>query len=449
MRSVLGCAVVTIASWIAASAAAAEGQAIFSFVSQPERGWEIAEDIKRNPVLAQKQIFKGVATADAPLPGVNDSKVQGVLKDESLGDVLFASLNLNRLLNARSGDSVLVLADKGSLKLEVTNLLDKSDDGGRHHLTANVGPDGSGFLALLTDGGGVSGTIQYDDRAYQVRHLDGKWHALVETNESASGRDYGNDVVERDGDPGKVLNDKTQSGGQINCSSNSSDDAVIDVVVVYTPMAKSMAVRDIVDVEEHIDIATDIGNTAFKQSEVRAQFNLLERMEVAYAEKADYLDDLDALRSGVGGLKAAVEKRKALKADVLVLVVHNDNPTECGLADGIGVNKSNALAVVNWKCLITKFSYAHEIGHLAGGRHDNDEDGPEIAHGFISTDPVNTFGTIMATQSGCVRSACGRIRNWSNPNVIHKGRPTGTHDKHNNACVWNSNARRLSGFDGG
>jgi hypothetical protein len=65
----------------------------------------------------------------------------------------------------------------------------------------------------------------------------------------------------------------------------------------------------------------------------------------------------------------------------------------CGLADAIMANASTAFAIVHYDCATGYYSFAHELGHLQGARHDPANDptntppcGP-YGHGFQHLSP--------------------------------------------------------------
>lgn len=449
MRTIPYAAVFLLTFSSVVAEAQAEEAAIFDFVGDsadvnPVVQTQLADRLS----TAQRRVVQAVGKAGVEPLDVSDARVQGVVDDKTIGEVRFAAFRLDGLLKAAQADSPTIAKDGPLSGVPISDLAITELPDGVRNVTARVGRERDGNLALVVSQEGAAGVIQHDDVVYQVRHLYGRWHAFATPNESFSGRRFEDDVAKAGA--GEESDDGNE--GDQTCGPPPTDEATIDLLVAYTPTAKAKAGAATVDVETQISVATVISNLAFKNSAVMAELNLLKVAEVNYSEAATYDDDLQKLKSGTSGLSGVVSDRKALKADAVILVVHNDDPRECGLADGINVGKRNAFAIVNWQCLSNKFSFAHEIGHLAGARHDHDADPdpPMHAHGFRNEKPDdNRFCTIMATQGTCGPAGSGRIWNWSNPNVLHKGIATGTVDRHNNACVWNTNARRMAGFDGG
>src|SRR5699024_1594042 len=101
--------------------------------------------------------------------------------------------------------------------------------------------------------------------------------------------------------------------------------------------------------------------------------------------------------------------------DLVVLLV-NDSEA-CGRANAIGASKGGAVVAVNYSCATGYYSYAHELGHLFGARHDravDDTDTPyQYGHGYV--DPNDSWRTVMAYGNAC--GGCSREPYWSNPDV--------------------------------
>ncbi len=320
-------------------------------------------------------------------------------------------------------------------------------------LSAKIGTEHPGGLALIVEEDGATGAIQYRGQTYQVRKLTGDLHALSTPRPEDVGRMFDNDVDQSD-DGAANAGHTEDADVDSSCATPPDETATIDLVIAYTPRAKSEAIEMTVNIDTQIRVATLVSNVAFKNSGIRARFNVLEVFEVDYAESGEpryFRDDMKRIKTGSRNLRELHTARERTRADVAILVAHDDDPRRCGIAGAIDSDIDEAFAVVNWQCLTNKFSFAHEIGHLAGARHDNDSNLPLHAHGYFVSqdDPELRFGTIMATQTSCGAAGCGRIWHWSNPAVQYERVPTGTREKNNNACIWNSNARKIASFGGG
>jgi hypothetical protein len=101
--------------------------------------------------------------------------------------------------------------------------------------------------------------------------------------------------------------------------------------------------------------------------------------------------------------------------------------TYCGIAFlmtrlGYGF-EAYAFSVVNVQCATGNYSFGHELGHNMGSAHDRDNaDQALFEYSFGYQTPDESFRTIMAYNCA---GGCPRIQNFSNPDVIHEGQPTG------------------------
>jgi len=87
---------------------------------------------------------------------------------------------------------------------------------------------------------------------------------------------------------------------------------------------------------------------------------------------------------------------------------------------------ANAYSVTARTCATGYYSFAHEIGHNMGARHDwfvdpTNNSPYSYNHGFVATN--KTWRTIMAYGNDC--GNCTRVNRWSNPSLLYNGAPTG------------------------
>lgn len=261
------------------------------------------------------------------------------------------------------------------------------------------------------------GSISFSNRHYVIRYVGGGIHEIQQTDHSrfADCKDPGHanefPVIERDGlDLSSVLDD---------------DGSTIDVMVVYTGAARSAA-GGVTAMENLIDQAVSESNTGYTNSSVNPRLNLVHTAEVSYSESGfNWGQTLNRLVGTSEGYMDNVHTlRNTYKADVVVMIVNNT--AYCGLANAIMATESGAFCLVSRICATGYYSFAHEIGHLQGARHDRYVDPTENSpfaynHGY--TYPTNQWRTIMAYNNACtaVGVNCTRINYWSNPNVLYGG----------------------------
>ena len=172
-----------------------------------------------------------------------------------------------------------------------------------------------------------------------------------------------------------------------------------------------------------INGAVAVANSTYVNSKVNINLKLVQTVRVNYIESTTHAVDLDRFRmNGDGFMDNVHTLRNQSKADVCVLLI--DNSQFCGLAAAILAKPDTAFAVVHYDCAVGNLSFAHEIGHLQGARHDLGVD-PTIDpaypwnHGYLI--PGTDGRTVMAYPAA---SNPNRIPNWSNPDVKYKGVPT-------------------------
>jgi hypothetical protein len=216
----------------------------------------------------------------------------------------------------------------------------------------------------------------------------------------------------------------------------------IDLLVVYTPAAESgaggtMAILNL------IDLGVSETNSAYADSGVTQRLRLVHVAPVAYTESNTTNTNLFNLRNGVGTLSGVAALRNTYAAD-LVMLVQNSAASSCGVAyimDPIGAYfESYAFSVVEFNCISPNYTFAHELGHNMGLRHDWYVDNAltpfTYAHGHVSTTAGNRWRTIMSYNDICSSQGfnCTRLLKFSNPSILYNGVPTGIPTGTNATC---------------
>ncbi len=241
----------------------------------------------------------------------------------------------------------------------------------------------------------------------------------------------------------------------------------IDVIVFWTAAAQRRQPADLPHIQNNIDTAITLTNTAYRNSGIAQRVRLVNKQKVNYSEATGdpFGDALNALTAGSIPTVAASTvgaQRNAYGADDIVLVIND--PSFCGLAwlpstISVGNANSSAGAVVGGgTCLTTNFSFGHELGHNMGAHHD-----PYVAPGpgaFAYSHGLSHLGgsnplswrTIMAYNNQCQAtyggSGCTRLQYFSNPMVTFPadGSPMGDGSVRNNALTLNKSANAVSNY---
>ena len=220
----------------------------------------------------------------------------------------------------------------------------------------------------------------------------------------------------------------------------------IDLLVVYTPAAASGA-GGTTAILNLINLGVSETNTAYADSGVTQRLRLVHVAPVAYTESNTTSTNLFNLRDGVGALSGVAALRNSYAAD-LVMMVQNSAAPSCGVAflmNPIGAYfEANAFSVVEFVCISPNYTFAHELGHNMGLRHDwymdNQPTPFTYSHGHVSTIAGNRWRTILSYNDICAAQGfnCTRLLKFSNPSILHNGVPTGIPGGTNTSCPTGS-----------
>lgn len=264
------------------------------------------------------------------------------------------------------------------------------------------------------------GSFSKGDKNYIIRYIGDEFHEIQETDHSK----FGGCEEPTDENPfsmDQAANDQNVSGTKVN--------TVIDVLTVYTASARSSA-GGTTAMETLIDQAISESNTGYSNSSINITLNSVHTAEVTYSESG--FNWSTAISRLVGTSDGYMDNVHSLRdtycADVVVLIV--DNTSYCGLANTIMASASGAFCMVSRVCATGYYSFAHEIGHLQGARHDRYVDNTDYSpytynHG--RTYPTGRWRTVMAYNNACSAQgvSCTRVNYWSNPSVTYGGVATG------------------------
>jgi peptidyl-Asp metalloendopeptidase len=279
--------------------------------------------------------------------------------------------------------------------------------GGRLSWVGKVGPAPRDTV-LTSNQNGVTGSIFAPQGIYRIRPIGDGLHAFIRVDTNAFPQDHPPVTIPDKGldkDPNKTISPvppdrKSDAGTAVT---------TITVLVAYTADVE----KKVLDPAGLAESAVALANLSYRNSGVLINLVLSPSspLKVAYQESGDYERDLAAFRGdGDGKMDEVHAVRKSDKANLVVLLV--DNSDYCGLASAIGADEATAFASVYHDCAIENLSFAHEIGHLQGARHNLAADPtPGHSHGHVNL--AKKKRTVMAYP--CGGGGCVRVPQWSRP----------------------------------
>ena len=280
--------------------------------------------------------------------------------------------------------------------------------------------------------GNIMGSIQDQGTLYRIEPVGNGVHALIKVDQGRFPPEHPPSFQqqERRGD--------IRAPGGMNDAARDALPVGIDVLVAYTTAARSA----VADINATIQLAVAEANQSYINSGINIKLTLVDSFEVAYSESGKTFETI--LADFVAN-PTVQNRRNSSGADLAAMII---NQTDyCGLADAIMANASTAYAVVHYDCATGYYSFAHELGHLQGARHDPATDPTNTpfayGHGLQHLSPTPAWRTIMAYNCS---GGCPRIQYWSNPNVQYGGVAMGTAATNDNSCVWNETAATVAAF---
>lgn len=356
--------------------------------------------------------------------------------------------NLSKLL--KKGELAFTLPGVGRLVAKTTQLevINETNYKWTGEINSN---DQFGYVYLYSQNGDVSGYISVENQSFHIKSLGKGLAALAETDMTRMKGVFCKSVG--DGKPEKTVPPPNKGARVDPCFQSQR----VRVLVVFTQAA--LAAVALPDLENRVRVSIDQFNQACSVSGVqnqRAQLELVGIEQTTWQETAgmnstdqNAIDEIDRL---IGVVRPRREDPQ-IRADIVVCLTDANYGGSLGFVRGnAAINLQNgdfAYATVEVDRIPDQPVFPHEIGHLFGGRH-NDDPTPGDMHGYTYTIPFGflnlgrkDFGTLMCPG---LPAEIRRANRWSTPNQSHNGTATGTSASHNVARTIDASANRFADF---
>ena len=299
-----------------------------------------------------------------------------------------------------------------------------------HSLWGRLDGVGLGTFTLVVNGRVVIGTVRMPDAVYTIRTAGDGTYVIRKIDESS---------LPPLGEPLEGPLSTPEARGESD-DIPPDDGSVIDVMVVYTPLAKHREGGSAA-IEALIDLFVAETNQAYVNSGVTHRIKLVLREEVDYTENGISGFDLGRLQDDSDGYMDHVHELRDLYAADLVHIVLGRSVDACGRATSIGGDESTGFAFTVSYC--GGLTFAHELGHNMGLAHDRYSVGVPVTgsnYGYVNQRMFEPgapesarWRTIMAYGIQCGEVAeyyCEQIGYFSNPEKTYNGDPMGVPADH-------------------
>lgn len=342
---------------------------------------------------------------DPPAPWVVKSEPKLVNLNLLVTSYPGAWLNLNLLSDASFSGVVEQIKRRAQKRLTITGYLHDAPD--------------SSFIIVVNEDVAV-GIIRTNlpNELYQLHYLGDGAHMVSrvdarlyppEEDECFSA----NEVNSPGEDEPQNNPDRSAEKSEAFSESCTEPEAVFDVLMAYTNLARQ-AMGGTNAAIAQCQLAIDVSNDTYDNSQVPVRMRLVHTMEVNFSEPGDQCDWLDWLDSESDVTTA----RDTYGADFVNMLTSTGSG--CG---NCNANAARAYTVARWDRAVNTWTLAHEIGHNQGCQHNRADAG---CTGIYSYSYGWHFIGDSGTHWGTVMSYKGtRVSQFSDPDISFDGQPTG------------------------
>lgn len=301
------------------------------------------------------------------------------------------------------------------------------------------------FISISDEGAEVSVELPFQDKYFSTKKRNGELYLFEQPLSEMYRNMHDHDDCNHT-EPATLENHISGKGSRAALRSlpPSNSPVTIDLMILYTPAAKTWAIQNGKNIDDMISTAMLRCNTVMTNSLTNVTFNLVYKQEIDYTESTSSLNtDLNRLRNPDDGyIDEAHALRSYYKADMVALLVGEavqSNVSGVGYVLGDEYGSTNSgLSVAKVRYIADSYTLIHEIGHNFGCGHHLDTDQVGIysySHGWRGIASSNKkFSTIM-TYENTTGQNYPRIPFFSDPNLMFEGVAIGDVNNANNALT--------------
>jgi hypothetical protein len=277
--------------------------------------------------------------------------------------------------------------------------------------------------------GAKFGFLSLDDRYFVIRPINNQVSMLMEYNGQVDiGKSCGLDSAPNQLNTPETIPDACNITDGTNCP------AEIDVLVLFTPQSQAWALNNLsfwgaalFPFFLELSVEQAFINSGIPNKSIRIKTDFIN-----FIPSTNISSDAVRLKSEAASL------RSLHKADIVIALTNQGYTDFFGMVVSLNVESEDAYGIVEIPfSLGNRFTFAHELAHIFGARHDRPNSGTtsDCGHGFVFQDNTNTTRrTIMAIAP----TNPGRILHFSNPGVQFNGSNTGDTDNNNARIIRNT-----------
>jgi|GEM_PF-2428899 len=243
-----------------------------------------------------------------------------------------------------------------------------------------------GDMMMIKEKGKIYGHLNYGNESYQVYGLNNEMSAFVPSIKPPKGS---KDCSEEIKSP-KKLHDPS---GVVIPRSTSACPSTTRILILYTSNAE---VNDI-NISQTANAAFNSIGQALTNSLISVPNLVLAGVQKTTSFTESGVNNLYFDVQSLPGNQDLQTLKSTYNADIVAVLTNGNYVSGRGSVVNIEPTANNAFCIVEDNFAVTLYSFAHEIGHIYGGKHQNDiYNTPDIpyAHGFKS---FSYYGTDYLT----------------------------------------------------